>query len=167
MNICRFLPLILSAVLPAALAAQMLDPELLRKPPTDAWPTYNGDYSGRRFSPLTKINQSTIKTLNLAWIYRAVPGETPGSIVGGEGAAPAEGAANPFGAAIKSTPLMVNGVLYFTTPDNTWAVDARSGRELWHYFWRTKGGIHIGNRGVGMYGNWLFFETPDNYLVSL
>ena len=62
---------------------------------------------------------------------------------------------------------MVNGVLYFTTPDNTWAIDARTGKELWHYFWRTRGGIHIGNRGVGMYANWLFFETPDNYLVSL
>ncbi len=169
MNIRRFLLSILVAVLPAALAAQMLDPALLLKPPTNAWPTYNGDYSGRRFSPLTQINQSTIKTLNLAWIYRAIPGETPRSIVGGEGPAPAETAAagNPFGTSIKSTPLMVNGVLYFTAPDNTWAVDARSGRELWHYFWRTKGGIHIGNRGVGMYGNWLFFETPDNYLVSL
>jgi len=62
---------------------------------------------------------------------------------------------------------MVNGILYFTAPDNTWAVDARSGHELWHYFWRTRGGIHIGNRGVGMYGNWIYFETPDNYLVSL
>jgi alcohol dehydrogenase (cytochrome c) len=51
---------------------------------------------------------------------------------------------------------MVNGTLYFATPDNAWAVDARTG-----------GGIHIGNRGMGMYGNWLFFETPDNYLVSL
>ena len=34
-------------------------------------------------------------------------------------------------------------------------------REIWHYFWKTKGGIHIGNRGMGMYGNWLYFETPD------
>ena len=42
-----------------------------------------------------------------------------------------------------------------------------SGQQLWHYFWKTRGGIHIGNRGMGMYGNWLFFETPDNYLVSL
>ena len=71
------------------------------------------------------------------------------------------------GVSIKATPLMVNGILYFATPDNAWAVDARSGHELWHYFWKTKGGIHIGNRGVGMYGNWLFFETPDNYFVSL
>ncbi len=62
---------------------------------------------------------------------------------------------------------MVNGALYFSTPDNAWAVDARSGREIWHYAWKTKGGIHIGNRGMGMYGNWLYFETPDDYLVSL
>jgi len=68
---------------------------------------------------------------------------------------------------IKATPLMVNGVLYFSTPDNAWAIDAHSGREIWHYFWKTKGAIHIGNRGMGMYGNWLFFETPDNYVVSL
>ena len=71
------------------------------------------------------------------------------------------------GLQIKATPLMLNGVLYFASPDNAWAVDARSGKELWHYFWKTTGGIHIGNRGVGIYENWLFFETPDNYLVSL
>ncbi len=173
--------LILSTILllaPAALNAQILDPTLLMKPPVDAWPTYNGDYSGRRFSTLSQINQSTIKNLNLAWIYRANGGETPGAIIGGEAPAPqvsgtggpaAGRAAGPggFGLQIKSTPLMVNGILYFTAPDNTWAVNARSGRELWHYFWRTKGGIHIGNRGVGMYENWLYFETPDDYLVCL
>ena len=38
---------------------------------------------------------------------------------------------------------------------------------LWHYFWKTKGGTHIGNRGMGMYRDWLYFETPDDYLVSL
>src|SRR5882757_3069903 len=162
-------PGLLLCLAPGMLFPQTLDPGLLLKPPTEAWPTYNGDYSGRRFSPLSQINPSNIKNLNLAWIYRANVGETPGAIVGGEGSPPKpnEGA-SPFGGpSIKATPLMVNGVLYFTTPDNTWAVDARTGREIWHYFWRTRGGIHIGNRGVGMYGNWLFFETPDNYLVSL
>ena len=38
---------------------------------------------------------------------------------------------------------------------------------LWQYFWKTKGGTHIGNRGAAMWNNYLFFETPDNYLVSL
>ncbi|MBV9264747.1 MAG: acido-empty-quinoprotein group A, partial [Acidobacteriaceae bacterium] len=153
----------------AGVSAQMLDPTLLTKPATDAWPTFNGDYSGRRFSTLKQINESTVKSLNLAWVHRVTPGDTPGASIGGEASAEeaAQFANTPDVHQIKSSPLLVNGVLYFTTPDNTFAVDARSGRQLWHYYWRSQGGIHIGNRGVGMYGNWLFFETPDDYLVSL
>jgi outer membrane protein assembly factor BamB len=45
--------------------------------------------------------------------------------------------------------------------------DARDGHELWRYFWKTRGGTHIGNRGAGLWHNYLFFETPDNQLVSL
>ena len=71
------------------------------------------------------------------------------------------------GGRISATPLQVNGVLYFTMPDHVWAVDARTGREVWHYTWTSNGGVHIGNRGVGVYGNWLYFETPDCNLVSL
>jgi alcohol dehydrogenase (cytochrome c) len=63
--------------------------------------------------------------------------------------------------------LEVDGTLYLTTPDNVWAVDARDGRELWHYVWKTKGGTHIANRGVAIWNNFLFMETPDNFLVSL
>jgi acido-empty-quinoprotein group A len=145
--------------------AQMPDPS---KPPTDAWPTYNGDYSGRRFSPLAQVNRENVKHLSLAWINRIKPGPGPGVVVGGEGPAPTDATSRTNDAAtIKATPLMVDGVIYFATPDNAFAVDARSGRELWHYFWKTQGGIHIGNRGAGKYGDWLFFETPDNYLVSL
>lgn len=156
-------------LLPVALMGQMLDPSLLLKPATNAWPTYNGDYSGRRFSPLTQIDQSTIKRLNLAWVFRVMPGDDRGAITGGVATA-AESAQfvhDRSAYIVKATPLMVNGVLYFSTPDNAWAVDTRSGRQLWHYYWRSLGGIHIGSRGMGMYGNWLFFETPDNYLVSL
>ena len=104
---------------------------------------YHGDYSGRRYSPLTQINSSNVKGLATAWSYRTG--------VGG----------------IKATPLEINGVLYFSAPDHAWAVDARTGKELWHFPWDSKGGIHIGNRGVSIYGNWLYFETPDCHLVSL
>ena len=123
-------------------AAQGLDPAALLKPATDTWPTYNGDYSGRRFSPLNQINATNIDRLTLAWIFPA------------------------HASAIKSTPLEVNGVLYFTTPDNVWAVDARYGRQIWHYQ-RVSEGDHIGNRGLGMYKNWLYFTTPDAHLVCL
>jgi alcohol dehydrogenase (cytochrome c) len=140
-----------SLLLSAVALAQGLDPAKLLKLPVDTWPTYNGDYSGRRYSPLSQIDASNVKNLRLAWMYRLNPG--PEGITGN--------------GQIKSTPLEINGVLYFTVPDHVWAVDARTGRELWHYRWVSKGGIHIGNRGVGVYGNWLFFETPDCHLVSL
>ena len=68
---------------------------------------------------------------------------------------------------MKGAILQVDGVLYVTAPDNVWAIDARDGRELWRYYWKTKGGTHIGNRGAAIWRNYLFFETPDNYLVSL
>ena len=150
------------------LVGQILDPALLGRPATDAWPTYYGDYSGRRFSTLQQINQSNVKSMTLAWVTRFTGGPSGATAIGGMGPDTLPTAGGEFGGlTVKATPLMVNGVLYFATPDNAWAVDVRSGRELWHYFWKTTGGIHIGNRGVGIYGNWLFFETPDDYLVSL
>ncbi len=154
-----------------AAQAQTLDPALLTKPLGDSWPTYSGDYSGRRYSSLKQIDQSNVKNLTLAWASRVTPGAVSGRgaapvIVGGEGA---EATAGGFGngANIRASILQVNGVLYFSTPDNAWAVDARDGRELWHYYWKTKGGTHIGNRGLGMWNNWLYMETPDDYLVCL
>ncbi len=137
----RFLPLALLAASPM-LAGGLL-PEDLLKAPTTTWPTYSGDYSGRRFSSLNQINSSNVGSLALAWVFRA--GSVP----------------------IKSTPLLAGGILYVTVPDNVWAVDARTGRRVWHYSYLSDGGDHIGNRGVGMYGDWLYFETPDAHLVCL
>jgi alcohol dehydrogenase (cytochrome c) len=115
-------------------------------PRTDAWPSYNGDYTGRRFSTLTKINDRNVKQLGLAWSYRVT---------------------GPSAAPIKATPLQVNGVLYFSSPDHVWAIDARTGREIWHFVWQSQGGNHIGNRGVGILNDWLYVVTPDCHLVSL
>jgi alcohol dehydrogenase (cytochrome c) len=183
-----FLVITLGLMIPAFLLAQgrakpqghgdALDPDELLRPLAESWPTYSGDYSGRRYSALTQINQSNVKNLALAWVSRvtagpgaggagAPPPGTPGVpslLVGGEGSGSvvAGGGTN-----IRSAVLAVNGILYFTTPDNAWAVDARDGHEIWHYFWKTRGGTHIGNRGVGMWRSYLFMETPDDYLVSL
>src|SRR5260370_22154847 len=68
---------------------------------------------------------------------------------------------------IKSTPLMVNGVLYFTIPDHVFALDARTGDQIWQYNWEDKGGHLVGQRGVGMYGDWLYFLGPDGWFISL
>jgi alcohol dehydrogenase (cytochrome c) len=155
---------------PCIAAAQGVDAATLLKPLGDSWPTYSGDYSGRRYSSLTQLNQTNVKNLTLAWVSRFAAGPGSGGrgagqiVTGGEGTG--ELAAGG-GTNIKGSILEVDGVLYVSTPDNAWAVDARDGRELWHYFWKTRGATHIGNRGIGIYGNWLYVETPDNYLVSL
>lgn len=135
----------------SALFSQSLDMSKMTQPPAGAWPMYNGDYSGRRFSPLNKINDRNVSALSLAWVYRVNAGGPGGG----------------FGSSVSATPVLVDGVLYFTVPDHVWAVDARTGREVWRFDWASTGGIHLGNRGVGVYNKWLYFETPDCHLVSL
>src|SRR5580658_6421936 len=125
------------------LAAQNLDNARLLHPPADTWPLYHGDYSGRRHSHLTQINRQNVGNLALVWAFQTKQ--------------PAE---------IKATPLLVDGILYFTVPDNVWAVDARSGHMIWHYN-RPSVGEHIGHRGVAMYKGWLYFLTPDDHLICL
>ena len=58
-------------------------------------------------------------------------------------------------------------MLYTTIPDHVWAIDARTGREIWHYVWPSKGGWHIGNRGVAVLRDTVYVETPDCNLVAL
>ena len=123
-------------------AAQGLDPGALLKPPTTAWPMYNGDYTGRRYSSLNQINQQNVGSLSLAWAFQT------------------------RSTTFKATPLEVNGVLYFSTPDNVWAADAKTGRQIWH-FNRPSEGDHIASRGVAMYKNRLYFGTPDAHLICL
>ena len=147
-------PLLIFTTAICCFGQAFLDPAKLLQSPTDSWPTYNGDYSGRRFSPLKKINQSNVGALTLAWVRRTV---VAGRQAGGGNNA----------AVIKGTPIVINGVMYYTVPDHAWAIDARSGREIWHYEWPSKGGWHIGNRGAAAWRDTLYFETPDCNLVSL
>jgi alcohol dehydrogenase (cytochrome c) len=137
-------PFAVAAVLAGALFGQGITPEMLLKPPADSWPAYHGDYSGRRHSPLTQINATNVGGLSLAWAFQT-------------------GAATQ----IKASPLVVDGVIYFSVPDVVYAVDARSGRQIWKYQYPANKGFHIGSRGVSMYKDWLFFVSPDAHLVCL
>jgi len=146
----------------------------------DSWPTYSGDFTGKRYSSLNQINQSNVKHLTLAWATRLKGGmdegggllgpPLPPQIVGGE-AKEAVVTGGVFSSdapvSVRGSVLQVGGVLYATAPDNAWAVDARTGTVLWHYYWKTKGGTHTANKGMGIFKDWLFFETADDYLVSL
>src|SRR5262245_44651703 len=104
---------LLMALMPFIVAGQSLEPKALIKPSTDMWPSYNGDYSGRRYSTLSQINASNIGSLAVKWIFRTNVG-------------PQRGVGIPE---IKATPLLVNGILYFTVPNYVWAIDARTGDE--------------------------------------
>ncbi len=123
---------------------QGLDSAALLKPAPENWPIYHGDYSGQRHSPLTQITPANVQELTLAWAFQT--------------GQPAE---------IKSSPIVVNGILYFSTPDNVWAVDARTGAQVWHYTYPPNPGSHIGNRGVAFYKESIYFATPDNHVVAL
>jgi alcohol dehydrogenase (cytochrome c) len=132
-----------------------LPAERLLEPLAREWPMHNGDYTGRRFSQLTSIDTSTVSSLTLAWVQRLAPGAAP------------SGGGGPTQVTIKGTPVVVNGVIYVTVPDHVWALDARIGREIWHATWPSKGGWHIGNRGVAVLGSTVFVETPDCHLLAL
>jgi alcohol dehydrogenase (cytochrome c) len=169
MKYARLLFRFVSLTAPMMLVGQGLDPTAILKPlgSSDDWPTYGGDYSGKRYSSLKQLDKSTVKNLTLAWSTRLVAGSQgrrPGTtlITGGVGKLEAAALAN-----IKGSILEVNGIIYLSTPDNAWALDARDGHELWHFLWKTQGGTHIGNRGLGMWHNQIYMETPDDYLVCL
>lgn len=71
-------------LIPVSLAAQFLDPNVLKKPnATDAWPTYHGDYSGKRYSILDQINKANVGTLTLSWAFKALATATSATNVGG------------------------------------------------------------------------------------
>jgi alcohol dehydrogenase (cytochrome c) len=124
--------------------AQNVTNEWLLHPPADSWPGFHGDYSGRRHSPLTHITPANVSDLGLAWAFQT--GQNAG---------------------IKATPIMVDGIVYFTVPDNIWAIDARSAHLLWHYQYPPNKGDHIGQRGVAIYKNSIYFMSPDAHLICL
>jgi alcohol dehydrogenase (cytochrome c) len=183
-------PLIILSLLiaPAAAFAQRgLEPAQILKPLQDQWTTYSGDYTGKRYSSLKGVNTSTVSRLSLSWVTRFATACGPTGVAntggggggfggrgGGEPAAPiivgglGKGDLNTCGAPrLGGGILMVDGVIYMSSPDNAWAVDARDGTVLWHYYWKTRGGTHTGNRGMGMWHDNLYLEVHDNYLICL
>ena len=157
------------AFFPALMAAQGLEPTEILKAlgATGNWPTYAGDYSGKRYSSLAEIDRSSVIRLAEAWKAKLTAGsgesQTGSKLtVSGVGKLEAGALTN-----IKGSILQVNGILYVSAPDNAWALDARDGHQIWHYVWKTRGGTHIGNRGLGMWHDKLYMETPDDFLICL
>ena len=132
------------------LFAQALSFAGVARPAPGAWPTYHGNLSGNRFSPLDQINATTIHSLAPKWMFTIQ--EAP--------------------RALQMTPIVVDGVMYVTSVNEAYALDARSGRAIWHYSRpRTKGlagdaatGI---NRGVAVLSDRVFMVTDNAHLIAL
>ena len=124
--------------------------DIYRAVTSDAdWTGYNGDPRGNRFSRLAKIDASNAARLVPKWIF------------------PIPEAGN-----LQVTPVVVEGVMYVTGANECWALDAGSGRPIWHYQRRRThgiGGTAAGgvNRGVTVAGDRVFMVTDNAHLIAL
>ena len=120
MNLLRALVGAFGAVLMSQAGLPLL---VAAAPPTADWPVTEGAAGGGRFSALTDITRENVKQLRVAWSYRH------GDFF--EGSFPLE---RNRGSAFESTPIVVDGRMFFTTPRNrVIALNPETGRELWTY----------------------------------
>src|SRR4029078_3726059 len=99
--------------------------------------TYHGDYSGRRHSALTAITSENVHQPTLASSFQSGQSDS-----------------------LKAMPILRNAGIYVTTPDNIWAVDARSGRQIWKYSYPKNSGFHIGHRCAALHREEMYLTTP-------
>jgi alcohol dehydrogenase (cytochrome c) len=109
----------------------------------------NGDYRQQRYYPNSQINRANVARLRPAWIFQTDLMES-----------------------IETSPIIVNGVMYVTTSyDHVYALDARTGEQLWHYKHKlgpiTTYCCGPNNRGVAAYGDKIYLATLDSKLVAL
>ncbi len=113
------------------------------------WPDYNGVPGGNRYSKLSQINVTNVSRLTPRWIFQI-----------------------PESSNLQVTPVVVEGVMYVTHANECWALDAGSGRPIWHYKRRRThgiGGTVAGgaNRGVTVAGDRVFMVTDNAHLIAL
>jgi alcohol dehydrogenase (cytochrome c) len=113
------------------------------------WPSYNGGSNGSRYSTLAQIDRSNVDRLAPKWMFTLQNAPR-----------------------LQVTPVVVGGVMYVTSANECWALDAGTGREIWHYQRpRTKGliGNAAGgvNRGVAVEGERLFMVTDHAHVIAL
>src|SRR5581483_5460030 len=129
---------------------------------TDDWTSYGHDPGGQRFSRLSAINRSNVKSLKIAWTYRTGDAYAPPS-----GSKPTQ---------FEATPLYIDGTLYLSTPlGSVMAVDPVTGTQRWKYTFdihKDAGYGDFSNRGVSTWkapnGQRRIFEaTIDAHLIAL
>jgi alcohol dehydrogenase (cytochrome c) len=123
--------------------------QLLPRTIKDDWPSYNGDYTGRRFSSLTQITPQNVRHLQAQWVFHS-----------------------RNAGILEVTPVVVNGIMYMTASNDAYALNAQTGQILWHYSRPVSQGLiddasgHI-SRGVALLGTRLYMETDNAHLLCL
>ena len=123
--------------------------DLLARPVSANWTSYNGDYTGRRYSSLNEIKPDNVAQLRAAWVFH--PGNSE---------------------RLETTPVVVNGIMYVTSANDAFALDARTGRVVWHHQRPVSSGLlddaaSHHNRGVAVWRNFVYMETDDAHLLCL
>lgn len=113
------------------------------------WPGYDGAPAGHRYTKLDQINKTNIKRLAPKWVFGI-----------------------PSAPRLQSTPVVVEGIMYVTSANECYALDAGSGRQIWQFQrQRTRGlagNAAAGmNRGVAVSGDRLFMVTDNAHLLAL
>ena len=132
--------------------AQVTNQEILDglKDDGSRWLTFGGNYSNHRFSPLAQLTPENVQRLQPQWTFQT-------------------GTLGNF----ETTTLIRDNVLYVTGPQNVaWAIDARSGRQIWRYRRELPAtGLTaccgLVNRGFAALGDKLFMTTLDAHLLAL
>ena len=110
------------------------------------WPTYNGDPGGNRYTTLSQIEPANVGRLAPRWMYTV-----------------------PDVGLLQMTPVVVDGIMYVTAPNECYALDAGTGRQIWRYKRSRTPGLTSGgsNRGVAVAGDRVFMVTDHAHLIAL
>ena len=123
--------------------------QLLAAPVSANWPSYNGDYRGARYSALREINVDNVSKLQAKWVFHA-----------------------PNSSHLEVTPVVVDGIMFLTSANDAFALDAQTGRTIWHYSRPITEGLiddasQHHNRGVAILGSRIYMETDNAHLLCL
>ena len=127
----------------------VLPAQLLSRPSATNWLSYNGDYTGRRYSALREVHAGNVAQLRAQWVFHASSSSN-----------------------LEVTPVVVDGIMFITAANDAFALDAQTGRTLWHYSRPVTEGLiddssQHHNRGVGIWRSRIYMETDNAHLLCL
>ena len=110
------------------------------------WPGYNGDPGGNRYTTLAQIDKTNVARLAPRWMFTF-----------------------PRAGGLQGTPVVVDGIMYVTAPNECIALDAGSGRQIWHFQRPRTQGVVQGhaNRGAVVAGDRVFMMTDNAHVIAL